>query len=122
QSSVAAADELAAKVRVLAPPRATDDAVLRVVEEAVVQSRVLELHYVDAEGRATMRVIEPAGFYGGSGRWQLVPWCRTRDDSRFFRLDRSTAARLTDEAVTDRSFWEPRHGEWLRLAAGSAAK
>lgn len=45
------------------------------------------IHYVDADGRRTERVIEPLVLSGG----MLVAWCRLRDDERMFLLDRIAA-------------------------------
>lgn len=72
--------------------------VLRALEDAVAERRVLELDYEDRNGAATTgRRVEPFGFIGGERRWYLIGWCRLRDGGRAFRLDRIRAARVTPE-------------------------
>ncbi|MEU6669302.1 WYL domain-containing protein [Streptomyces sp. NPDC046727] len=90
-----AARELAA--RIVALPSRTDAAVRAAVEEALTGNKALRLSSVDAEGRESDRVVEPAGLLTADGRWYLIAWCRTRRAGRGFRLDRITAAAPTGE-------------------------
>ncbi|MGE7389675.1 helix-turn-helix transcriptional regulator [Streptomyces sp. NPDC004126] len=90
-----AAQELAARIVAL-PPR-TEPAVRDAVERALTDSAVLRLTYVDAAGRESDRVVEPAGLLTAGGRWYLIAWCRTRRAGRGFRLDRIAAAAPTGE-------------------------
>jgi predicted DNA-binding transcriptional regulator YafY len=81
--------------------------VVRAVETAVTQRRVLELDYVDASGNRTdHRLVEPYGLAGGQDHWYLMAWCRMRDGGRSFRLDRIQGARVTDEAAPVRQLHE----------------
>ncbi|MFD8387449.1 helix-turn-helix transcriptional regulator [Streptomyces sp. NPDC059679] len=91
----AAARELAA--RIVALPSRTDSAVRAAVEAAVTDNMVLRLSYVDAAGRESDRVVEPAGLLTADGRWYLIAWCRIRRAGRGFRLDRIAAAAPTGE-------------------------
>ncbi|MEZ4429590.1 MAG: WYL domain-containing protein [Nannocystaceae bacterium] len=45
-------------------------------------------HYQDLRGRASLRVVEPAGLAHTGRRWYLVAWDRGREDWRTFRVDR----------------------------------
>src|SRR5439155_16251022 len=102
---VGLATALADRVRVVAPsiaPPSSD--VLRVVEEAVTSGRVVDIDYVDKNGQPSQRSVEAHGLYGGQGAWNLVGWCRLREDWRFFRLDRMQSACITDEVVPLRDF------------------
>jgi predicted DNA-binding transcriptional regulator YafY len=77
--------------------------VLRVVEQAVVERRVLRLDYRDKHGHGTSaRMVEPLGFVGGERNWYLVGWCRLRGDMRVFRLDRIGMVELTPESSPPR--------------------
>jgi predicted DNA-binding transcriptional regulator YafY len=58
---------------------------------------VLEISYVDRNGIATLRNVEPMGFVGKGADWYLIAWCRLRDDLRAFRGDRIAAAEPTGE-------------------------
>jgi predicted DNA-binding transcriptional regulator YafY len=85
--------------------RRPDDArpqVPRVVEQAIVERRVLRIGYRDRSGVATARVIEPVAVVGVGDRWYLTAWCRLRRDLRSFRLDRIDDATLTRERAPER--------------------
>ncbi|MFF0096643.1 helix-turn-helix transcriptional regulator [Streptomyces canus] len=90
-----AAQQLAA--RIVSLPTPADSAVRAAVEQALTTQTVLRLSYVDATGRRSDRVVEPAGLLTADGRWYLIAWCRTRQAGRGFRLDRIAAAAPTDE-------------------------
>ena len=75
-----------------------------VLERAVLDREVVEIDYVDKEGAATSRRIEPIGFVGGDDAWYLVAWCRLRDGGRSFRVDRIAGARPTGERAPERAF------------------
>jgi len=96
----AAARELAA--RIVALPARTDPAVRAAVEQALTDTVVLRLSYVDAAGRESEREVEPAGLLTAEGRWYLIAWCRTRNDYRDFRADRMTSVTALSETFTPR--------------------
>jgi proteasome accessory factor B len=106
-----AAQELAARIVTLPSP--TDSTVRAAVEQALTTNSVLRLSYIDAAGRESDRVVEPAGLLTTDGRWYLVAWCRTRQAGRGFRLDRITAAAPAGERA--------RPHDLARLLLGSAA-
>ncbi|MFJ8160827.1 helix-turn-helix transcriptional regulator [Streptomyces sp. NPDC096136] len=93
--AAAVAEGLAA--RIVALPSRTGRTVRDAVERALTDGTVLRLAYVDAAGRASDRVVEPAGLLTAEGRWYLIGWCRTRRAGRGFRLDRITEATPTGE-------------------------
>jgi len=81
--------------------------VVKAVETAVVERKVLELDYVDKdERRTTQRRVEPYGFAGGEEYWYLMAWCRLRQEGRSFRLDRIRSATVIEEAVPVRKLDE----------------
>jgi predicted DNA-binding transcriptional regulator YafY len=81
--------------------------VVRAVETAVAERKVLELDYVDRSGQRTeRRVVEPYGLAGSDDHWYLMAWCRLRGGGRSFRLDRMQAARVTDEPAPEREIGE----------------
>ncbi|MFI5678797.1 helix-turn-helix transcriptional regulator [Streptomyces cellulosae] len=105
------AQELAARIVTLPSP--TDSTVRTAVEQALTTNMVLRLSYIDAAGRGSDRVVEPAGLLTADGRWYLIAWCRTRRAGRGFRLDRIAAAALTGERAQPHDLTE--------LLLGSAA-
>jgi predicted DNA-binding transcriptional regulator YafY len=103
----ATARELAGRIRFLADPSAAEPPALpasvpAVLEEAMSARRVVRLTYVDRDGAETEREVEPVAFTGASRGWYLLGWCRLRDDSRVFRLDRVRRASLLDEVAPER--------------------
>ncbi|ARF58587.1 helix-turn-helix transcriptional regulator [Streptomyces gilvosporeus] len=107
----AAAQELAARIVTLPSP--SDSTVRAAVEQGLTSHTVLRLTYIDAAGRESDRVVEPAGLLTAGGRWYLIGWCRTRGAGRGFRLDRITAAVPTAERA--------RPHDLTALLRGSAA-
>jgi predicted DNA-binding transcriptional regulator YafY len=85
------------------------------IEDAVHRQTAVRLHYVDSDGVATSRLVEPTGFYYSEGTWSLVAWCRLRDAGRLFRLHRITRATATRQPCVERNIdevlgWVPRPG------------
>ncbi|MEV7127664.1 YafY family protein [Streptomyces sp. NPDC093260] len=107
----AAARELAARIVTLPSP--SNYEVRAAVEQALTTRTVLRLSYVDAAGRESDRLVEPAGLLATDGRWYLIAWCRTRRAGRGFRLDRITAATPSSEQAQPHDLAE--------LLLGSAA-
>lgn len=64
----------------------------RVCERALLDARVLDLTYVDADGRATARAVEPHGLLVLDPVWYLLGLDRLRGAPRTFRLDRIGSA------------------------------
>ena len=70
---------------------------LSLLQQAIVNRRVVHLHYKAIGTEATTtRDIEPIGlcYYGSS--WHLIAWCRLRNGYRDFRLSRMLKASITE--------------------------
>lgn len=102
------ARELVGRIRLLQQRGQLESTpVVRAVESAVAERRVLELDYVDRTGQRTeRRLVEPYGLAGAEHHWYLMAWCRLRNGGRTFRLDRIRAALLTSEAAPPRDLGE----------------
>src|SRR5215213_6240571 len=98
------AADLLARIHLLhAKQELAATSVVRAVEQALVERRVLCLDYRDKHGQPTMaRRVEPLGFVGAERDWYLVGWCRLRDAVRVFRLDRITMIEVTTERSPER--------------------
>lgn len=59
--------------------------------------QVVQISYVDRDGNATERDVEPMGFIGRGNDWYLIAWCRLRGGLRAFRGDRITEANPLDD-------------------------
>ena len=101
------AESLVERIRLIERPDPAGDDVhaarlQRLLTDAVTRGVVATITYTDRHGAASQRVVEPIGLLGGSRGWYLLAWCRTRDDSRAFRLDRVSDVQLTTEEAPDR--------------------
>jgi proteasome accessory factor B len=112
--ALAEAHELAAQI--VALPGRVDPAVRAAVERALTGREVLRLHYLDADGQASERDVEPAGLLTAEGRWYLLAWCRMRRAPRGFRLDRIQSAAPTGHPAPRRDL-----ADMLNSAAAAAA-
>jgi predicted DNA-binding transcriptional regulator YafY len=102
-----ATGDLCERIRVLQPRIAgVSPRNLHVLEDGVAACTVLRLTYADRHGARTRREVEPAGFLGGPDGWFLGAWCRLRQDSRLFRLDRIIRADPTTERAPSRDLDE----------------
>jgi len=76
-------------VALYVPTRAVGSGVaLGQIFEAIDARRRVRLHYLDATGSETERVVWPlAAFFWGAA-WTALAWCELREDFRSFRLER----------------------------------
>jgi predicted DNA-binding transcriptional regulator YafY len=65
--------------------------------DALRTGQVLQIAYIDRNGLASVRNVEPMGFLGKGSNWYLIAWCRLRDGLRAFRGDRITEAKPLGE-------------------------
>jgi predicted DNA-binding transcriptional regulator YafY len=79
-------------------------AVPLVIQEAITAGHVLRLDYRDRNDQVTVREVEPVAFAVTRNQWYLMAWCRLRQDSRAFRLDRILAAADTGAPAPPRSY------------------
>ncbi|OGB25459.1 MAG: DNA-binding transcriptional regulator [Burkholderiales bacterium RIFCSPLOWO2_02_FULL_57_36] len=70
---------------------------LEQVRQAIGRRCKLQLDYVDAQDKATQRVIWPLALYFWGGTWLIAAWCEMRSDFRSFRLDRAQALTAMDK-------------------------
>ncbi len=75
-----------------------------VIQEAITAGHVLRLEYRDRNDQVTVRDVEPVAFAATRNQWYLLGWCRLREGSRAFRLDRILAAVDTGEPAPPRSY------------------
>jgi predicted DNA-binding transcriptional regulator YafY len=100
------AKELAGRLRLGQFGEPATQRVISVVEQAVVDRRVVELGYRDRTGEVTTRLVEAHGLQMSPAGSYLVGWCRLRDAGRSFRLDRIVSARPTEEIAPQRALDE----------------
>ncbi|WP_433724184.1 helix-turn-helix transcriptional regulator [Nocardia sp. CA-129566] len=102
--NAAAARALAARIRLMEPVDAPPaQAIPSVIAQSIEAGRVLRISYADRFGEHSEREVEPTAFLSGSNGWYLIAWCRLREESRCFRLDRIGAVTMTDLAIAQRA-------------------
>lgn len=92
--------ELATRIHLLGEHRSNEAP--RELADALRTGQVLKIAYVDRDGTATSRDVEPMGFVGKGSDWYLIAWCRLRDGLRAFRGDRITEANPLGERAPRR--------------------
>ena len=93
---------------------------MKSVRRAIREERKIQLGYLDAGQRTTLRVIKPIAVVYYVEVTVLAAWCELRDDFRHFRIDRISSlkpltTRFTGEGDLLRNLWEER----ARLEAGA---
>lgn len=84
-----------------------DHATLAVVAATIRKRERLRLGYVDNEGNATERHVEPVRLVHTGRRWYLVAYDLDRDDWRTFRMDRVSAPTATGMRAASRRGPDP---------------
>ena len=77
---------------------------LSYIQMAITNFRVTEIMYSTQDSVITERKIEPLAIYCYDQRWIVIGWCRLRNDTRSFRLDRIKHFKVLDETFTDKNF------------------
>ncbi|WP_167759193.1 WYL domain-containing protein [Blastococcus sp. TF02A_35] len=94
--------QMLASSRWVAADAARAAEVRRQVDRGLAERRVLVVDYCDGQNRWSQRAVEPQLLVRDGAAEFLVAWCRERDALRWFRADRISEVRLTDEAAPRR--------------------
>ena len=68
------------------------------IKTAILQSRVIEIDYINSAGEKNRRGVEPLRLIFKSQSWYLWGFCRYRHDYRLFRISRIRKVNITGEA------------------------
>lgn len=68
------------------------------IKAAILQCRVIEIDYINAQNKKSTRKIEPLRLDFKYQAWYLWGWCRNREDFRSFRISRIKRVTVTDES------------------------
>jgi proteasome accessory factor C len=103
-----------------------DDAdVARLVSNAIVKRRMIELeYYKENEDELSLRVVEPYALTNGREGWYVASFDPERDDVRHFRLDRIKRARVSSRKFKPRPEVDPAAEVegWLRTGEVEASR
>lgn len=72
------------------------------IKRAIEEKRIIEFAYIDLNGNATQRAVEPYLLALKLNRWYLHGFCRLRQDFRLFKLTRIKKLFFTDESFEAR--------------------
>src|SRR6202453_2662550 len=101
----------------VAPTAGDDSDVARLVSNAIVQRRMIELeYYKENEDELTPRRVEPYALTNGREGWYVASFDPERDGVRHFRLDRIKRVTVKDETFVPRPEVDPAAevDGWLR--------
>lgn len=77
---------------------------LKVIESALIEMRLLLFQYTDKKGESTSRAVEPYRVVFKESHWYLQAYCTTRQDYRIFKLARMSEVRLSESTFEPRDF------------------
>ncbi|MFB9278446.1 helix-turn-helix transcriptional regulator [Cohnella cellulosilytica] len=88
---------------------------LSLVETAMNEQRYLLFDYVNRDGRAGSRKVEPYRIVFKESSWYLQGYCTDRKDYRIFKLARMNGLRVSSESFAPRDFapLPMDEGEWM---------
>jgi predicted DNA-binding transcriptional regulator YafY len=91
-------DHVAVLSRTPAPGAEFSPQCLSLLQQAIVNKRVVHLNYHSPlTEETTKRDVEPFGLLYYGSAWHLIAWCRMRNGYRDFRLSRMLVAMLRDD-------------------------
>jgi proteasome accessory factor C len=109
----------------VAPPAGDDSDVARLVSQAIVKHRMIELeYYKENEDELSLRRVEPYALTNGREGWYVASFDPERDGVRHFRLDRIKRATVTTEKFKPRPEVDPAAevDGWLRTGEVQASR
>lgn len=77
---------------------------LKLCQEAIFKKRLLSFHYLDKNGTATKRMIEPYQLHFSETSWYLKGFCLHRQGNRTFKLSRIDHLHMDENTFTLRDY------------------
>jgi proteasome accessory factor C len=102
-----------------------DSDVARILSDAIVKRRVVELeYYKENEDELSLRVVEPYALTNGREGWYVASFDPERDGVRHFRLDRIKRAKVSAQKFKPRPEVDPAAevDGWLRTGEVEASR
>ncbi|WP_127589681.1 helix-turn-helix transcriptional regulator [Paenibacillus lautus] len=82
------------------------------LKKAIQEKRRVVMEYIDAEGSAERRTIEPASLILKGNIWYVQAFCLEREDHRLFRLSRMQDITMLSETYEPRLWPDEERLEW----------
>ncbi|TCP31880.1 YafY family protein [Sphingomonas sp. BK235] len=100
--------------------RRADPPQVATLRDAIRRQRKLAIHYADAAGTPSERIVWPIAIVYFDDARVLAAWCERRDAFRHFRVDRIAAATLLDQRYPGRRHalytrWRAQDRDWRAL-------
>lgn len=73
-----------------------DNIKFNTLKQAVIQKRIIEMHYIDAHGKQSFRKLEPVRLIFRNANWYLHGYCLRAGDFRCFKMNRIVKIEVTD--------------------------
>lgn len=70
---------------------------LQIILNSINEKRIVEIVYINADGKKTRRALEAVGITYAHPAWYLSAWCHLRNEYRMFRLDRISDIKTTEK-------------------------
>jgi len=81
------------------------------IKKAILDRKVIAFDYVNADGKRSVRNVEPMRLIFKGQAWYLWGYCKTREDFRTFRISRMKNVTVTSEIFERRKYSDAeRHG------------
>jgi predicted DNA-binding transcriptional regulator YafY len=97
-------------IRIELSPGTRGRQLIEILRSSIEEGTLVSFEYVDAEARATTRIVEPAAVAYLWQSWYLYGYCRLRQGWRLFKLNRVRKARRLRERFQPRP--EPSETAW----------
>lgn len=77
---------------------------LKICQESIVQRRLVSFDYIDRNGTATNRIVEPYQLHFSESSWYLKGFCLSRQRYRTFKLSRIHQFMMNESTFNPRDF------------------
>lgn len=81
--------------------------VLKIVKNALEESRLISFQYLDGHSIKSERIVEPYQLVLKGNHWYIWSFCRVKNDYRLFRLSRMIELEMGEENFIPRSYQKP---------------
>ncbi len=73
---------------------------IQILYNAIKSSQLIQINYVDSQGKSSLRVIEPMTIIQKGFSWYVFGFCRKREEFRIFKLSRIKNVLNTEETFS----------------------
>lgn len=77
---------------------------LKICQESIVQRRLVSFEYIDKNGTATNRIVEPYQLHFSESSWYLKGFCLSRQRYRTFKLSRINQFMMNESTFNPRDY------------------